>query len=480
MGINWTPCGLQESSGAFRCESSSERSAFFNSNMGGVCATDCAKEGCPVHGGWSTGDDGWSACSKSCGGGVRRRLCNNPEPLHGGNNCSGFANTEPCNTHSCGAAYWTDGNDGRPDTWGACSTTCGAGVQKRLCTDDTGAHFPASHCLATLATEGFPKCMPHKGSVHAMCGDRSVHTWGIDPARGQEQSVKDCQWIATVKQRWGKCEDLGPPSRPCNADIVCPKLPTNADTYTRHGKAQFPNEDMPIANGTCAKDNEDPVAFTGSALLSRLLVCRDANVLLHWSPTDDSLVNPFPGKTIMCNGYATGALTAFTNSISRDCRASDPFVATEHHMYAPNGLVSGAPRAGVCYFGCRVMSHAPPGASHGYFEPTGANAKAREQVEQIEAQAQDHEEPSHEDGGRLQQHRISCRVSSFTSWTSCNAPCKNAGANYVNGEQTRSRSILERHEEGRTMCPHLVETRDCEINRSRDAAAFDQLSLCGA
>lgn len=477
--INWTPCGLQEGSGAFRCESSSERSPFFNSNMGGVCATDCAKEGCPIHGGWSKGDDGWSACSKSCGGGVRRRLCNDPEPMHGGNNCTGFANTEPCNTHSCGAAYWTDGLDGRPDTWGGCSTTCGPGEQKRLCTDDTGAHFPSSHCLTTLASEGFPKCMPHRGSVHAMCGDRSVSNWGIGP-EGEAQAVKNCHWTATVKQKWGKCEDLGAPSRPCNEDIVCPD--THADTYTRHGKPVYPDEDMPLANGTCTGGDQflEPKVYTGSSAVETLKVCVEANVMLHWFHSDHSLVNPFPGKTIMCNGYATGSNSDFMSATTRDCRASDPFVATEHHMYAPNGLVRGAPSSGVCYFGCRVVSHAPPGASHASFEPSGANAKAREQVEQIEAQAQDHEEPSREDGGRLQQHRISCRVSSFTSWTSCTAPCKNAGATFVNGEQTRSRSILERHEEGRTMCPHLVETRDCEINRSRDAAAFDQLPLCGA
>ncbi|XP_013410815.1 uncharacterized protein LOC106173996 isoform X2 [Lingula anatina] len=64
---------------------------------------DCATAPCPVHGKWSA-YGAWSTCSKSCGGGTqyRDRACNNPAPLHGGNNCVGAAReTRVCNTQKC-------------------------------------------------------------------------------------------------------------------------------------------------------------------------------------------------------------------------------------------------------------------------------------------------------------------------------------------------------------------------------------------
>ena len=51
-----------------------------------------------VNGGYSA----FGACSASCGGGIETRTCNNPAPKHGGANCIGDA-TRVCNTESCPA-----------------------------------------------------------------------------------------------------------------------------------------------------------------------------------------------------------------------------------------------------------------------------------------------------------------------------------------------------------------------------------------
>ena len=56
-----------------------------------------------IHGHWS-GWTGWSACSFSCGRGVRKRkrLCNNPTPQNGGKFCLGpDSSYELCNTNPC-------------------------------------------------------------------------------------------------------------------------------------------------------------------------------------------------------------------------------------------------------------------------------------------------------------------------------------------------------------------------------------------
>ncbi|EDO47848.1 predicted protein [Nematostella vectensis] len=57
----------------------------------------------PINGQWSSWE-GWQACSKSCGGGVQKRMrkCNNPIPSNGGRTCRGRDLDErACNIKSC-------------------------------------------------------------------------------------------------------------------------------------------------------------------------------------------------------------------------------------------------------------------------------------------------------------------------------------------------------------------------------------------
>lgn len=56
-----------------------------------------------INGGWSNWG-GWGACSKTCGGGIqyRYRSCTNPTPSCGGNSCTGSnTQSQSCNTHPC-------------------------------------------------------------------------------------------------------------------------------------------------------------------------------------------------------------------------------------------------------------------------------------------------------------------------------------------------------------------------------------------
>ena len=58
---------------------------------------------CAVDGGFNSWGQ-WSACTRSCGAGVRvrNRQCNSPVPIFGGLECSGdYVQSETCNNVAC-------------------------------------------------------------------------------------------------------------------------------------------------------------------------------------------------------------------------------------------------------------------------------------------------------------------------------------------------------------------------------------------
>ncbi|XP_048579836.1 uncharacterized protein LOC116619170 isoform X2 [Nematostella vectensis] len=97
---------------------------------------------CPVDGGYTQWTK-YSECSKSCGNGTtnRTRMCTNPAPRHGGEDCEHLGpdiEITPCNEHPCpihgGYTSWT--------TFTTCSLTCGGGTSYRYrnCTSPIPRH----------------------------------------------------------------------------------------------------------------------------------------------------------------------------------------------------------------------------------------------------------------------------------------------------------------------------------------------------
>ncbi|KAB5517168.1 hypothetical protein PHYPO_G00186550 [Pangasianodon hypophthalmus] len=93
-----------------------------------------------VHGGFSEWME-WGACSVSCGPGVQKRLrrCNNPQPANGGRHCSGSDSyTRICQGKPCPV----DGQWSEWTAWEECSRTCGQGNRTRV---RTCSKPPAQH-----------------------------------------------------------------------------------------------------------------------------------------------------------------------------------------------------------------------------------------------------------------------------------------------------------------------------------------------
>ncbi|XP_053398910.1 SCO-spondin-like isoform X2 [Mercenaria mercenaria] len=102
----------------------------------------------PIHGGWSQWSD-WNLCSASgtCSLGyqMRFRLCDNPKPAYGGQNCRGFpAVTRMCHMRPCidnTMGHWTRWTEFTP-----CSSPCGIGSRTRSRTCLTLSGEPSAAC----------------------------------------------------------------------------------------------------------------------------------------------------------------------------------------------------------------------------------------------------------------------------------------------------------------------------------------------
>ncbi|XP_060551315.1 coadhesin-like [Ruditapes philippinarum] len=94
----------------------------------------CLKDVCPVNGGWSTWSV-WGACSSTCDIGIQRRdrSCSNPYPSRFGDHCFGDSRDDRiCITQPCANGGWTSW-----DNWSTCTVTCGGGIRSksRSCTN---------------------------------------------------------------------------------------------------------------------------------------------------------------------------------------------------------------------------------------------------------------------------------------------------------------------------------------------------------
>ncbi|KAJ7352814.1 hypothetical protein OS493_033624 [Desmophyllum pertusum] len=107
---------------------------------------DCnEKVPCPVDGNWGQWSE-WSTCSKTCKEGKqsRTRECNSPAAQFGGKKCEGNSKeTDTCNEN---VPCPVDGMWGSWTTWTACSKTCGYGIRerKRVCDNPKPAYNGAS------------------------------------------------------------------------------------------------------------------------------------------------------------------------------------------------------------------------------------------------------------------------------------------------------------------------------------------------
>ncbi|XP_066929575.1 uncharacterized protein [Clytia hemisphaerica] len=153
---NWAtcslPCGTGSQSRTRTCTNPTPEHGGNPCSGDGTELQDCNTFPCPIDGDWTNWAN-WATCSLPCGTGSqsRTRTCTNPTPEHGGNPCSGDGTeSQNCNTFPCPI----HGEWGQWSNWTDCDKPCGVGFQNRsrVCDDPAPAHG-GDDCVGTLTSQ---------------------------------------------------------------------------------------------------------------------------------------------------------------------------------------------------------------------------------------------------------------------------------------------------------------------------------------
>jgi hypothetical protein len=169
------------------------------------CPEDC------VVGSWTA----WStACSKSCGSGIKERArAIRSAAYYGGNECAELKQTKSCNKHACPVdckvSLWSD--------WSDCSATCGSGEQVRARAVTGEANYGGKVCPVLRQKQ---KCESGPCPIH--CDVSAWSAWSsCSQSCGTEGKHNRSRRILTHAKHGGyQCPDLWE-SRSCNTH-QCP------------------------------------------------------------------------------------------------------------------------------------------------------------------------------------------------------------------------------------------------------------------
>merc|ERR1740129_1893233 len=183
-----------------------------------------------VDGGWSN----FGSCSSTCGGGVKKRTCSNPEPSGNGSPCSGN-HEETCNTEDCPVPDV----DGGWSAFGSCSATCGGGVKTRTCTnpEPSGSGLPCSgDDKETCNTNDCSVPVPSACDLGTICGKPSEESLTEEIEKVRADSVCMLGAVEFIKP-------LNPdnPSNVKNAEAVVSEAKFDDLFPSRHGAYTYEN-----------------------------------------------------------------------------------------------------------------------------------------------------------------------------------------------------------------------------------------------
>ena len=185
---------------------------------------NCSEKPCPINGGYSTWTE-FSLCTVSCGSGTRQRTrnCSNPKPIYGGQNCSHLGpniEIQICSTNLCPI----HGGYSDWSNYSDCTKSCGNGsqVRTRNCSNPEPKHG-GRDCLSLGSDTEIQYCNTHHCPIdggYTQWTEFSMCTMSC--GNGTRQRTRNC---SNPKPMYGgqNCSHLGPniEVKTCNTNL-CP------------------------------------------------------------------------------------------------------------------------------------------------------------------------------------------------------------------------------------------------------------------
>ncbi|ELW69074.1 Thrombospondin-2 [Tupaia chinensis] len=210
---HWSPwsscsvtCGVGNITRIRLCNSPVPQLGGRNCKGGGRETKACRGPPCPVDGRWSPWSP-WSACTVTCAGGIkeRSRVCNSPEPQHGGKACVGdVTERQMCNRRSCPVVGFL-GNGTHCEDLDEVGVRAGCGEGSRVPVRQTGPLTSVPLQCAVVTDVCFPAGKPGR-CINSQPG---FHCLPCPPRyRGSQPSGVGLEAAKTGKQ---VCE----PENPC-------------------------------------------------------------------------------------------------------------------------------------------------------------------------------------------------------------------------------------------------------------------------
>eukprot|EP01012_Entosiphon_sulcatum_P049574 TRINITY_DN6820_c0_g1_i5.p1 TRINITY_DN6820_c0_g1~~TRINITY_DN6820_c0_g1_i5.p1 ORF type:complete len:1020 (+),score=28.13 TRINITY_DN6820_c0_g1_i5:698-3757(+) len=389
-----------------------------------ICNTDHCPVDCVV-GLWSE----WTTCSHACGGGKRTRTrAVQIDAAYGGLACPPLSESEACNPTPCPV----DCQVSEWGPWNQCSAPCAGGTRSRERVINVQPAFGGNPCPALLEYEGCNeqacpdvKCQVSDWSDWSPC---SVPCGGGINKRTRTVVVaptgtEQCSALSELRS----CNE-----QPCPIDCVMSAW-SDFDTCTKLCGSGSQSRTRTVLVRAAYGGQECPTVLTESRVCNELPCPVDCSVS-EWSGWTDCSVQCGGGtqtrsRSIVIPAANGGASCPEPRSQSQHCNA---------HACPVDCVVAQWDNWGPCSQSCgggerkrlrAVITQAANG---------GAACPALEEYERC------NEQPC----------AIDCVVGQWGQWGVCSKDCGT-------GQRTRMRAIVTPAQNGGAACPDLVETEDC-------------------
>ncbi len=430
---SWSACSATCGGGSQRQTRSVTKQPAYGGN---ACPTlvntqNCNMQPCPIKcvvTSWSA----WSACSKTCGTGVRVSTRSVVVfAAHGGTACPSLTQSQQCNTQpcpiNCAVSGWS--------AWSTCSAVCGGGVQKQTRTITRASAFGGTGCpnLSQQQACNTQACPHWKTGAWSSCSKTcgsGVQTRSVTCSSGSEAQCAASEYKAGSKPV---------ASQACNIQACPINCAVGAwSAWTA----------CPVACGTGRQTRTRPVtkqpAFGGVACpaVSESQICNSQPCPINCAVGGWSAWSA-------CSKTCGGGVQTQTRSVT---------VAAAHGGKAcPVLIQSQKCNTQRCPINCVVNGWS---AWSTCSKTCGSGLQTSTRTVAVAAANGGVSCPSlnREQSCNTQPCPVNCVVSGWSAWSACDKACGT-------GTQRQTRTILKAAAHGGAACPVLAQTQNCNTQR---------------